>query len=53
MQHFILIFAILTQNFLLLLDQTKWQLSQKLGNPYTELPVLDDVIKRVLETGIS
>lgn len=52
MQHFILIFAILTQIFLLLLDQTKWQLSQKLGNPYTELPVLDDVIKRVLETGI-
>lgn len=38
---------------LLLLDQTEWQLSQKLGNPcYTELPVLDDVIKRVLETGI-
>lgn len=52
MQHFILIFAILTQIFLLLLDQTKWQLCQKLGNPYTELPVLDDVIKRVLETGI-
>lgn len=38
---------------MLLLDQTEWQLSQKLGNPcYTELPVLDDVIKRVLETGI-
>lgn len=36
-----------------LIDQTEWQLSQKLGNPcYTELPVLDDVIKRVLETGI-
>lgn len=44
----------LTKNInLLLLDQTEWQLSQKLGNPcYTELPVLDDVIKRVLETGI-
>lgn len=36
-----------------LIDQTEWQLSQKLGKPcYTELPVLDDVIKRVLETGI-
>lgn len=44
----------LTKNInLLLLDQTEWQLSQKLGSPcYTELPVLDDVIKRVLETGI-
>ncbi|XP_061173573.1 uncharacterized protein LOC133182743 [Saccostrea echinata] len=37
-----------------LIEQTKRLMDQQLGPPcYTELPVLDDVIKRILETGLA
>ncbi|XP_062584287.1 uncharacterized protein LOC134246040 [Saccostrea cucullata] len=37
-----------------LIEQTKRLIDQQLGSPcYTELPVLDDVIKLILETGLA